>query len=386
MPRRLSLEPRKTGLKKWPWRVNLPANISGSGKRERRFFASRQLADTFCKQQRVRLENFGRNSSALTPGQLEEAAHAFQRISAYGVTLNTVVSDFVRRHDAKGKSITFAALFDHFTTSKKSRSAAYLRGLKYTLPRFEALHDRIVSEIEPAEIESELDEMTPAVRNAFLRNLRAVFNFGVKRGLLENNPILRLDFDQVKKSEVVILAPKDAAALMIAAESEADLLPYHALALFAGVRPLELERLDWRHVDLVERHVEITAEVSKTGRRRIIDMEPNLHAWLAHHVALGGSLEGLATPSKNLRQRLRTLRKAAGLGQWTQDVMRHSYASYWLAAHGDINRLTLQMGHESADMLWKHYHRAAKRKDAATFWKIAPSVSDGRKIVSIATG
>ena len=69
--------------------------------------------------------------------------------------------------------------------------------------------------------------------------------------------------------------------------------------------------------------------------------------------------------------------------EWTQDVMRHSYASYWLAQHGDINQLTLQMGHENPDMLWKHYHKASKRKDAQSYWKIMPC-EVRQKIVPIA--
>src|ERR1051325_3176361 len=252
MARRISLQPCATGLKKWPWRVNLPANISSTGKRERRFFDTKQKADTFCRQQRTRLENFGRNSSTLSPGQQEEAAIAFDRLRPYGVTLNAAVADFIARRKAREKSVTFKQLFDAFTSSKKNRSAAYLRGLKYTLPRFANLHDRIVADILPQDIDAEMDGMTPAVRNAFLRNLRAVFNFGVKRSWLEANPVAKLDFEEVKRSEVVTLTPSEAQSLVNAAAADNDLLPYHALALFAGVRPLELQRLNWRHLDLLE--------------------------------------------------------------------------------------------------------------------------------------
>jgi integrase len=207
----------------------------------------------------------------------------------------------------------------------------------------------------------------------------------VKRGWLEANPIAKLDFETVRRGEVVTLTPDETEGLIRAAERiDSDLLPYHALALFAGIRPLELQRLEWRHIDLVEGHIEITAAVSKTGRRRIIDIEPNLVEWLNHYIASYGEAEGKVTPTSNLRSRLREIRKAAGLSDWTQDVMRHSFASYWLAQHGDINRLTLYMGHESANMLWKHYHKAAKRKDAEIYWKIAPRDIDKKKTAAVA--
>jgi integrase len=385
MARRLSLEPCPTGLKKWSWRVNLPAKYTTTGKRQRSFFRSKKEAETFCQAQRVRLENYGRNSSVLTPGQQEEAAMVFERLEPYNVTLNKVAADFIARHEARAKSVTFGTLFDRFIASKKNRSKAYLRALRYTLARFAGLHDRKVCDIEPADIDAEMNGMTPAVRNAYLRNLRAIFNFGVKRSWLEANPISKLDFEDVRTGEVVTLTPKQAESLMLAADTDNDLLPYHALALFAGVRPLELQRLEWHDIDLVEGHIEITSSVSKTSRRRIIDIEPNLAAWLNHYIAKGGETAGGVTPTSNLRNRLRKIRDAAGLAEWTQDVMRHSYASYWLAEHGDINRLTLQMGHESAHMLWKHYHRASKRKDAESYWKIMPSDVASGKIVSISS-
>lgn len=127
MARRLSLEPSASGLKKWPWRVNLPANISNSGRRERRFFKKKSEAETFCRLQRIRLDNFGRSSGTLTPGQQEEAAMAFERLAPYSIALNTVIADFIARQKAKANSVTFKVLFDSFTTSKQNRSAAYLR-------------------------------------------------------------------------------------------------------------------------------------------------------------------------------------------------------------------------------------------------------------------
>jgi integrase len=312
---------------------------------------------------------------------------AFEKLSPYNMTLTTVVADFSARHEARARSVTFKVLFDRFVAAKKNRSEAYLRGLKYTLPRFAGLHDRNVCDISPTDIDAEMNGMTPAVRNAFLRNLRAVFNFAVKRGWAETNPIAKLDFETVRRGEIVTLTPDEAEGLMRATEkNDPDLLPYHAVALFAGVRPHELQRLEWRHIDLIEVHIEIAATVSKTGRRRIIEIESNLAEWLNHYIAKHGEAVGKVTPTSNLRGRLRAIRKAAGLNDWTQDVMRHSYASYWLAQHGDINRLTLYMGHESANMLWKHYHKAAKRTDAKTYWQIMPSPSVGEKVVAFHRG
>jgi integrase len=316
---------------------------------------------------------------------------AFERLAPYtGVTLNQVVTEFIRRHDSRARSVTFKQLFEQFTTKKKNLSEAYRRGLRNTLPRFHRLHNRTVCDITPAELDQEMTGMTAAVRNAFMRNLKAVFNFGVKRGYLESNPIKSLDFEPVRNGEVVVLTPTEAEALLNAADAEPDeeengyndLVPYCALGLFAGIRPQELERLDWCNIDLAEGHITVPAEAAKTGKRRFVDIEPTLQDWLTHHTCKGGSITGRIVDPVNLRKRLRALRKASGLTTWTQDVMRHSYASYWLAKHNDINRLTLAMGHSSPAMLWEHYHRASTRKDAELYWAIAPDVAADGKITS----
>jgi integrase len=377
MPKRFSLDPHKTGPSTSPWCVNIPARISESGKRERKFFATRSAADTYAKTHRIRIENYGTAATLLTPGQLEEAAKAFEQLRPHKATLAEAVTEFMERRNQDGQSVTFKKLFELFFEAKGGRSQSYRRQLKYTLPRFEPLHSSLVSQITAAQIEEQTRAMTPAVRNAMLKVLRAAFNFGIKRDFLAHNPINKLDFDSLPRSEVEILTPKQASALMLAAAESDGLLAYHALGLFAGIRPYELLRLQWDDVDLVEGHVLIRSEVAKNHRRRIVDIAPNLGAWLRLCKA-----SGPVTDQRNLRARLRATRAMAGIDDWKQDVMRHSFASYWLAKHGDINKLTLMMGHATTAMLWKHYHKAAKKDDAEKYSRIAPPPK--RKLVEFA--
>src|SRR5436190_7048544 len=242
MPKRFSLEPRNSGPATSPWCVNVPARISESGKRERKFFATKSAAQTYGKAHRIRIENYGTAATLLTPGQLEEAAKAFEQLRPFKVTLNEAVREFMRQRNQDGRSVTFKKLFELFVEAKAQRSPSYRRQLKYTLPRFGPLHQKLVSQITAREIDDQTASMKPAVRNAMLRVLRAVFNFGIKREYLSYNPIEKLDFESLPRFEVSILSLKEARALMSVA-AESDLLAYHALGLFAGIRPIELQRL-----------------------------------------------------------------------------------------------------------------------------------------------
>jgi integrase len=114
--------------------------------------------------------------------------------------------------------------------------------------------------------------------------------------------------------------------------------------------------------------------------RRIVDIEPLLLRWLDYYIRSGGRIDGSIAPEKNLRKRLRTIRVGAGFDRWPQDAPRRTYASNWLAANHDVNRLNNLMGHTSPAMLWQHYHRAVTQRHAAIFWKIEPPKVDGKTI------
>ena len=60
-----------------------------------------------------------------------------------------------------------------------------------------------------------------------MRYLRAVFNFGIKRGYLAENPVSRLDFAQRKRKEIeTIPSNKVRAMLEHALQNDLELLPY----------------------------------------------------------------------------------------------------------------------------------------------------------------
>src|SRR5476651_2521011 len=90
------------------WKIDLPASISPSGKRQRFFFETKQDALNFSEEQRTRLGNFGTAGiTGLSPSELEQAAMAFAAIKPYSVSLNEVVKDWVARRAARDTTVTF---------------------------------------------------------------------------------------------------------------------------------------------------------------------------------------------------------------------------------------------------------------------------------------
>ncbi len=277
-------------------------------------------------------------------------------------------------------------MFESFIEAKKTRSKKYQTDLRYTLPRFSALHERLACEIPALEIEEQLQGLTATVHNAFLRYLKAAFNFGIRRGWCTDNPAKRIDMQRVKTRRQILSNQQVRALLRTVCERDLELLPYSVICIFAGVRPEEVCRLDWDNIHLREPtpYIEIPEEKSKTDIRTIPDMEPLLVEWLNYFIRRGGKTTGAVTPKSNLRKRLRELRKAAKIQPWPQDAPRRTFASNWLAIHHDVNRLNNLMGHTSPTMLWRHYQRAVTQRNAREFWKIEPRKIAGKTIRFVA--
>src|SRR4029077_12237491 len=304
MARRVSLEPRRTRKPHAPWVVNLPPLLSGTAKRQRRYFDDKKAAKEFANQERIRLKNYGTASTSLPAGKIEEAAAAFEKLNGTGIGLLEAVEQVLQWERSRENSVTFKSMFESFIGAKKGkRSAPYLTALRCTLPRFAALHQKLACEITASEIENQLTGMSPSVHNAFLRYLRAVLNFGIRRSWCDENPIKRIEMHSLKMRKEILTNVQVAALLKAAYETDFALLPYHALCIFAGIRPKEVERLAWSNINMEEQFIEVPDEKSKTAVRRIVEMEPLLVRWLNYYVRRGGRTSGDVTPSSNLRKR-----------------------------------------------------------------------------------
>jgi integrase len=199
---------------------------------------------------------------------------------------------------------------------------------------------------------------------------------------------LYFDAGAAEVDGVEVIAPSIVEKLLFdALANDPGLVPWHVFTFFAGVRPEgEMSKLLWSDVDLgaKEHHVTIRPTLAKKRRKRWIDLAPNALRWLEAYRSAGGKMEGKVVPfsASTLRRKRRRNALAAGLSEWPQQGARHTYCSCWLRQHGDINKLVIQAGHESAATMWQHYYQAITPEAAAAFWSIFPPTADERRIVA----
>jgi integrase len=220
--------------------------------------------------------------------------------------------------------------------------------------------------------------VSAVTRNNFRRILNVAFNFARTCGYCTDNPVAKSAKAKVIESAAGILTVEEMSRLLKNAPDE--LIPCIAIGAFAGLRRAELERLDWKEIDIQARLIEVTATKAKSARRRFIKIKPNLLLWLKPYAKPNGPV---APP--NFRKLLERAQKNAGIQDWPNNALRHSFASYYLAhfKKGGTAEVASEMGHISANLLFQHYRELVKPKDAKRYWNIIPE-GKGKDLVAFA--
>jgi integrase len=359
------------------YRVTWPKGEQG---RNRRFFKStgrgkndpgKLQAETFFEQKRIEQQNYGTAGLSFTESQRAEYRESVELLKPFGKSVREAVAFYLPHLQAANRTCTPSELAQEFTKAKKRDGASprYLSDLQSRLGQFaKAFDERKVAEITTAEIDDWLRslDVSATTRNNFRRVLMVAFNYAKGRGYAAANPAAETAKARQIEGTIGILTVKQTAALLEAASS--DLVPFIAIAAFAGLRRAELERLDWSDVDLDEAQITVSPEKAKSARRRYVKIRENLEAWLRPFAKDTGPI----CPS-DYRELFDAARKAAGIDDWPQNALRHGFASYGLAHFKDGAALALEMGHSNAYIVFRHYRHLVKAKDAAKYWKLKPS-------------
>jgi len=371
-----------TVLKNGKPMIMVDCRINGKG--ERKYFATMGEAEGEQQVQRIRRENEGLFGMAVPEKLRVEAPECQRRLEPFNASLSHAVDFFLCHAKPAGGHRTVKELVAEFIEAKRAagRREEYLRIQASVLGLFEkASPDVLAHEITASQIEAWLATRGESLRTRrnYQADIRNLFNFAVRRGYVATNPAGRLEKIILDEKPVEILTVAQAARLLEAAEvSGGTMTPFVAIGLFAGLRTREIAVLDWKDVDLAEKTITVHAAKTKTRARRIVEVSENLKAWLPPYLAKSGHVA-----PDHYRQKFEDVRRDAGIDPWPRNAMRHSAASYHLAAHRNESLTQAMLGHESGKMLIQHYRELVKPKDAARYWQIMPVSDASEKILSL---
>ena len=350
----------------------------------RKFFRFRAEAEAERLRELTSLERHGREAVGLPQREMSDFITAKRKLAEYGQTINDAVKFFVDHLERVRRcKITVSQLADEVIDAKRrdGMSDAYLSDLKLRLTRFcRDFGNRPIASVTVEEIDNWLRALpgSPKSRANYRANIGVLFSYATKRRMLDFNPILHTARPKLPDNPPEIFAVNELRALLETAHQHfPDVRPMLAIGAFAGLRDAEIKRLDWSEVDLARGHIEVKAAKAKSARRRIVPIQPNLAAWLRPYSGMTGALVPLGA-----RGKLDRVRKAAGLTRWPKNGLRHSFASYRLAACHDAPRVAAELGHTSPQMLYSTYRELVLPEEAERYWKIEPQSREAENVVA----
>ncbi len=147
-----------------------------------------------------------------------------------------------------------------------------------------------------------------------------------------------------------------------------------ALALFAGLRPYECCRIRWSDIDFKGRTILVTPDVSKIRRKRLIEGIPAvIWPWLEAGRKELGTVCPVnrrithCTHNSSWARKRRQVAAQSGV-TLSQDVFRHTFATYHVALTGNPALTARVLGHSGIGMLAKHYDGITTKAEAKKYF------------------
>jgi integrase len=331
------------------------------------------------------LERHGREAVGLPPGELSAIVQARKKLAKYGKTIEDAATFFLDHLERINRcNVTVAELAKEVVEAKRKdgHSPIYIADLKKRLATFSAgFGERPIAGITVEELDNWLRNLTcgPKSRANFRANVGVLFSYAERRRMIDSNPILRTARPKLIDKAPEIFSVDELTGLLHAASTNAPgAVPMLTIGAFAGLREAEIKRLTWAEIDLRRGFIEVKAAKAKTARRRIIEIQPNLREWLRPYAGMTGAVVPV-----NSRKKLDLVRRAAGLARWPKNGLRHSFASYRLAAIHDAPRVAAELGHTSPQMLYSTYRELVLPEEAERYWKITPAEEVGNLVAFV---
>lgn len=275
------------------------------------------------------------------------------------------------------RTVSFAEAVETAQEARKGRRTRTQTDFRYVCKRLMArnpeLAARRVRSISARECERYLATAfeTPQQFRKARAVMSGVFSTAIRHEWCDVNPIARVAVPAVQEHEVGILKPHEIDTLLktTAAYDGGSCLPAVGLMLYAGIRPHEVARLTYNEVDWEHNTITIRPRHSKTGGARRIDMAPPLHRLLER--STDRPKETPICPHK-WPQHWAALHVQAGWTKekpWQPDILRHTFASYYLQHHRDYVALQWAMGHRDASLLRTRYVDMRDVGNTDAFWR-----------------
>jgi integrase len=353
------------------WEIRIPRKLSRSGRRESKYFPSKNQAEKFIKEFKTETREHGR--SGVTGKEREWVSYARNELGNLDL-LPEVISHY-KRTAVHLSPITAADAVNLYVQAAESeyqnrRTLADVRERARAFGvRFGA---RMLHEIMPDDIEHYLAGLSAGwLRWSVHKRLCPFFKFAKRRRWITVDPMSEILAPRTPAATREVYSAHAFQNLLWAAESKVpDLLPYVVMAGFCYLRTSELVRkyaqehvLQWSDVLWKDSLIHVRPGVAKgtrshSGDERFTPLSDTAKEWL-------GPIRQAEGPCVNLGHRKfgelwRKLTDEAKVPR-IDNGLRHSAISYALAANPELGIVQVaRWAGNSEKTIKKHYFRLLK--------------------------
>lgn len=291
---------------------------------------------------------------------------------------------------------------------RESVSASHLAALKNRLKRFVSYFDKeelagsvTTEDVEKAIASMKAGGMSPQTIKGVRTAAHGLFQWALDRNLVPSNPITRAKAPKVRQGEVGTITASQLKGLFHTALAVSPRsVPALAVWAFCGVRRAELCRLRFEDLDIKRKELRISAQTAKTGVVRFVPLPDALLAWIEAAKIAGVAPIGRLVPrgmkkgpngqlipddseqkaEGQLNRWLREIRPKAGLSEWPNNALRHSFASHAAAMYEDFAKVAAWLGHaRDPRLLVARYRHAVAKGEGEAWFDVLPTDKPQKK-------
>lgn len=341
------------------WKVDL--RFIGQG---RKFFQEESEAHRYAESLEEEIWKFGVDFS-IPEHHRADAAKALRLLA--GASDLTEAARFYLKHNRDLRPKKIREAYEEFIDYKASKPFCkdYVRCLKIRIPTFLEFAPEYFSDFDSLcviEWVESLKKAPKTVKN-YCDAVKTFLTWSVSRKYLSkkwdgwNHLRVRVP----AKSSIDLFTPEEFKKIL--AVTPERMLPFMVIGAFAGLRNAEIRRLNW--ADIGPKYIEVNAESSKVGTRRLVEISPNLRIWLDSLQSFGNVLN--VDPDDYFKR----IGDNAGI-KWRRNALRHSWISYRLALVQDAGKVAYE-GNNSPTVIFRNYREVVTPEDANRWFKITPS-------------
>lgn len=360
------------------------------GKKESRAFESAKERGEFAGEWLARRKDFGKAALSVSPKQAEALAE-FTRIT-HGADLIKVAHDWVKWRGVSEGRISLADACQKYVEAqaekKLARDTITHRTLHLARLRAHSTKNACLSDLTPIWLRAWLaalvdpetgGSMAGKTRNAHRATVNRLLEHAVAERWIDTNPMAAVPPPEADEDEAVNILTVEQTRHLFAVNAGALCVGRLALEAFGGLRFSSAARIVAEDFDHESKGITFPGPKHKTGRRHYVDGWPaNLWPWVKHAPQACWEL-----PPALYIHKKRAMMEAAGFKggevgkegeEAMRNVLRHSFATYHVAAFRDAPKTAILLTHRNPSMLYAHYKGRANQADGLAYFEIMPPV------------